>query len=490
MKLSLSEYEPQFRRCLFLVILYSIPAWLALRPTSIIDTDVWWHLRTGQWTAQHGWVPYNDWFSNSGLGKPWAAYSWLFEVLIYWLFTRLGLAGLLAYVYALTLAITAALHSLIRKFEPRLAYSVALTALALFALSRLYTPRPWLLTILFFTIELNILVSVRRSRNYENLFVLLPIFLLWANIHIQFIYGLAVLGLAALEGPINRLLRRSPAVDEEKDRPLPVRTMLLVTAGCLVATLVNPYHFRIYAIVLDTLRLAGLYDLIVELQAMQFRSIPDWLVLMLTLAAAFGLGRRRAINPFWGLLFLSGVFLSFRGSRDLWFITVVAAAIISLTLFAGSSTTAARISKVQTLVVILMVGALLALTVRINQLSNNELDGLVAKDFPVEAARFVEKRRFPGPLYNHFDWGGYLTWRLPDLPVSIDGRSHIHDAEKIKQSIKVWTGQPDWASNSELGAARLVIAQKNLPLTQLLRLDPRFELVYEDDVAVVFTARN
>jgi len=137
-----------------------------------------------------------------------------------------------------------------------------------------------------------------------------------------------------------------------------------------------------------------------------------------------------------------------------------------------------------------MVGALLGLTIRTNHLSDSELQLLTAKDYPVEAASFVEKRGFPGPLYNHFDWGGYLIWRLPDLPVSIDGRSHIHDAERIRHSIKVWTGQPDWASDTELGAARLVIAQKNLPLTQLLRMDLRFKIVYEDDVAVVFTARD
>jgi hypothetical protein len=41
----------------------------------------------------------------------------------------------------------------------------------------------------------------------------------------------------------------------------------------------------------------------------------------------------------------------------------------------------------------------------------------------------------------------------------------------------------------ELAAAHIVIAEKNLPLTQLLRLDSDFEIVYEDEVAVVFIAR-
>jgi len=286
------------------------------------------HLRAGQWIVQHHWVPYNDWFSNSGMGKPWAAFSWLSEVVIYGLFSRLGLIGLLVYVYGLMLAIAAALHSLVRKFESRLAYSVALTALALLALAPSYTPRPWLFTILFFIIELNVLVSVRRSGNYRALLLLPALFALWANFHIQFVYGLFVLGIATLEDPINRLLRHRATIGDEETRPVPVRTMALITGACLVATMVNPYHARIYAVVFDIATSIGVYELLSELQPMQFRSIPDWLVLFLTLAAAFAFGRRRAINPFWGLLLLTGAFVSFRSGRDAWFVVIVAVVII------------------------------------------------------------------------------------------------------------------------------------------------------------------
>jgi hypothetical protein len=488
-KLSLTNYEPQFRRCLFLIILYSIPAWLTLRLTGVIDADVWWHLRTGQWIVQHHWVPYKDWFSNSGMGKPWVAYSWLFEVLIYGLFGRLGLVGMLVYVYALMLAITAALHSLVRKFESRLAYSVALTALALLALAPFYSPRPWLFTILFFIIELNILVSVRRSRSYRALLLLPPLFVLWANLHIQFVYGLFVLVVAALEDPINRLLRPRTGVGKEEDKSLPVRTMVLVTAACLIALLMNPYHFRIYAIVWDTLRLRGLYDLISELQAMQFRTISDWLVLLLTLASGFALGRRRAINPFWGLLLLTGAFLSFRSGRDSWFVVIIAVTIISSARGAAPIARSPTLSKAQVLIVVAAVGILLLIAVRTVNFSEDNLQSTVARTYPAGAARIVKERGYPGPLYNQFDWGGYLIWNLPDLPVSIDGRSNLHNPNRIKQSLMVWDGQPDWAFDPELAAAHIVIAQKNLPLTQLLRLDPRFEQVYEDQVAVVFVAR-
>ncbi len=490
MNFSLATYEPQFRRSLFLIILYSIPAWLTFRSTGVVDADVWWHLRTGQWIVQHHWVPYNDWFSNFGMGKPWAAYSWLFEVLIYGLFTRLGLIGLLVYVYALMLAITTALHSLVRKFDPHLPYSVALTGLALLALAPFYTPRPWLFTILFFILELNLLVSVRRSRNYRFLLLLAPLFALWANVHIQFVYGFFVLGIAALEDPINRLLRHRTDAREEQEKPLPFRKMVLIAAVCLIAILMNPYHFRLYVIVWDTIKLAGLNDLISELQALQFRSISDWLVLLLTLAAAFALGRRRSINPFWGLLLLSGAFLSFRSGRDSWFVVIVAVVIIPSAYSASRIANRHKLAIAEMLIVVAAVGVLLMTAARTSHLSETNLQSTVARTYPAAAAQIVEQRGYRGPLYNHFDWGGYLIWRLPGLPVSIDGRGNVHNAARIRHSSEVWSGEYHWTADPELAAAQIVIAQKNFPLTQLLRLDSRFEMVYEDDVALVFVAKT
>jgi hypothetical protein len=488
-KFSLTEYEPQFRRCAFLIILYSIPAWLTLRSTGVLDADVWWHIRTGQWIVQHRWVPYTDWFSSYGLGKPWSAYSWLFEILIYGLFSRVGLLGLLVYVYAMVLAITATLHSLVRKFETRVAYSVALTGIALFAMAPLYTPRPWLFTILLFIIELKIVNNVRHSRRYSGLFLLPPLFALWANLHVQFVLGFFVLGVALCEEPLRSLLRRRQ-IDVELDQGLPPLYVTLIALGCVAATLANPYHFKIYTVVVDLIRQAGFYNLISEFAAMDFRTIPEWLVLALTLGATFALGRQRDVRAFWFLLFLGGVLISFRSRRDLWFVVIIAVGVISSSRSAAPVGSRYILGRAQTLVVIAALGILLLLTARARHISEADLEIAVGRTFPVRAANVVEERGYAGPLYNHLDWGGYLIWRLPHLPVSIDGRTNIYDVDRVAHSVMVWNGQPEWASDSELSTAGVVVAQRNFALTQLLRIDPRFQLVYEDQVAVVFIAKT
>jgi hypothetical protein len=76
------------------------------------------------------------------------------------------------------------------------------------------------------------------------------------------------------------------------------------------------------------------------------------------------------------------------------------------------------------------------------------------------------------------------------MPVSMDGRQNVYGDEQISLSDDTWNGRPDWASDPDLKKAGLVIGPVNASLTQLLRMDPRFELGYEDKLAAVFIARK
>jgi hypothetical protein len=64
----------------------------------------------------------------------------------------------------------------------------------------------------------------------------------------------------------------------------------------------------------------------------------------------------------------------------------------------------------------------------------------------------------------------------------------VHGDQRVIHFGQVWQAKPNWLEVSDLKDARLIIAEKYAPLTQLLRLDQRFKLVYEDEVAVVFIA--
>jgi len=94
-----------------------------------------------------------------------------------------------------------------------------------------------------------------------------------------------------------------------------------------------------------------------------------------------------------------------------------------------------------------------------------------------------------GPVFNDFNWGGYMIWALR-MPVSIDGRAAFYGDQRLDRSTATWNAEPDWASDTQLTSAGLVIGPVKAALMQVLRMDPRYQLVYEDKVAAVFVQRK
>jgi hypothetical protein len=481
---SLANSGNTVRRLLIVVLLYCIPLFQAMGP--VIDPDIWWHLRTGQWIVDHAQVPATDPFSAYGDGKRWVAYSWLYEILVYALFTKLGLMGIVVFTVSMSLLIALVLHGALRRGGLPFTAEVFLVAVALGAMGKVISPRSWLFSILFFTVELFILFHVRRTDRFALLLALPPLFVLWANVHMQFIYGLAVLGLFLLEVFLSQL----PSLSlHQAYRPnISLGRVSLVFLACLFATLITPYHFRLYIPIFEVIGQTGAFQVIMELLPLSFRVLGDWLALGLTIAAAFVLGWRRAWLPFPILLLLVGTFLAFRARRDVWVLVLAALFIISEFGNFARSEPSFVFSKLRFVcVVVALTGAIYLIGLR-RQISEQQLENVVERWFPVTAVKFVNEKNYPGPLYNHFNWGGYLIWSLPRLPVSMDGRMNVHGDQRIERSLNTWSGLRGWESDPELVKARLVIGGAKDALTNLMRTDSRFKLVYEDAVAVVFVA--
>jgi hypothetical protein len=473
--------QVRWAQALVLVALFSVPAFIYLRVASASDPDVWWHLRSAVWILQHHAAPQTDSFSSFGAGKPWAAYSWLFELLVYQLFERLGLVGIVVYTAGMVVAIAAALHHLIRRMQADFTLAVLLTFAATYSMVRLYTPRPWLFTILFFALEVDILMQARKTGKTRELVWLPVIFALWANIHIQFIDGLVVLGLALAEVVLARRWSR-------------IQTRLSacwlggVFVACALATLANPYGWKIYRVAYDLAAQPGVVSKVAELAALPFRSLDDWLVLLLALGAVVVLARARRVAFFESVLLAFAIYVSFRSQRDLWVVVIAASAILAGGL-TGDEKNRFQLTAAFAPFVAVATGLAVALGFCALHVDNAGLSAKLAGELPVRAVEVVKEKGWSEPLYNDYGWGGYLIWALR-MPVSIDGRAALHGDEQLNRSDATWSGQPEWASDPDLRKANLVIGPVRAPLTQLLRADPRFELGYEDKLAAVFVARK
>jgi hypothetical protein len=472
----------QVAQTLVVAVLFAVPVLMCIHAAMVNDPDIWWHLRTGEWMLAHHSIPRVDPYSGALAGSRWLAYSWVFELAAVKLFQWLGLAGIVAYTSVMILAITVAIFHLLRRLQIDFTVVVLLTFCACYSMGRLYSPRPWLFTVLFFVLEMDILMQARKTGRTRELLWLPAIFALWANVHIQFIDGLLVLGLAWAE-----TLAARWGVRGVSTRMQP-KWLGLALAGSLLATLANPFGWRIYQAAYELATQAGALNKITELQALPFRTVADFVILLLALGSAAMLARQRRFMPFETVLLGLATVLSFRSQRDVWVMAVVGVVILASRI-AGSETAAVCLPKWGAAIAVLAAGLAMPAGFRIMQVNNARLTSDLAKTMPVQAVETVLARGYAGPLYNDYNWGGYLIWALR-MPVSIDGRAAFYGDQRLDRSMATWNAEPDWASDAQLTSAGVVIGPVKAALIQVLRMDPRFQLAYEDKVAAVFVARR
>lgn len=480
-----SSRSEQIARALVVGLLCSVPALLCIHGAAgcVADPDIGWHLRTGEWITQHHAFPHSDPFSRVDGGAPWQAYSWLFELILLRLYFWFNLGGVVVYTAAMIALITAAVYHMVSRLQSDFSQCALITLAVSLCICRLGTPRPWLFTILFFALELDILMHARRTGKSRELLWLPLIFALWANVHIQFVDGLLVIAVAAVEPLIARWWK-SP------ETGVSARYLLLALAASIAAVCVNPYGIGIYKIAWKLGSQPGVLDTVSEMLALPFRSPLDFLLLFLALAAAGVLFRYRQLPPFETLMLAMAAVLSFRSRRDLWFMAITAAMILAAGVPARKSwqnrknlSAWAWPISAAAAALFLMVGG------RLLHVNNAHLHSLQAEKMPVHAVEIVKQRHYAGPLFNTYDWGGFLIWDLRE-PVSIDGRAALYGDQLLDRSRDTWRGGPKWASDPDLQSAAVVIAPIDAALTQLLKTDGRFQVTYEDKVAAVFVAKN
>ncbi len=483
---------PRFFYIFLFLVLCLVPVVISALPLVVQDADLWWHLRTGEWIVAHRAVTTTDPFSTFGAGKPWAAYSWLFELAGYGALRGMGLLGVVALQALVLVVIAGTLFFALQRITRQFMWAFALSAVAMIAMRQSMMPRPWLLTILFSFIEVAMLFDARATGRWRPLLWLIPMFVVWANCHVQFVYGLMMLALAGSEPLLVRGLARL-GIDTDNIDPAavtPVRPLCCITAACAAATLVNPYGPGIYRVIYEYAEQKDVFNYVYELRAPDFRAALSYIMVLLVIAGAYVVGKRPKVELFSALLLIGSAFAAVHTARDSWCAVLLSVLLIARHV-AGAPGPVWMPRKLELAGIALAIVVAFFAVVHQRGLSNAVLEQTVADHYPRDAAEFVARQHYPGPLYNDFDWGGYLIWKLHDVPVVMDGRTNLHGPERIAQSAHTWAGLGEWDKDPELGAARLVIAKiPDDPLYNLLRRDSAFDMVYHDRLAAVFIRRQ
>jgi hypothetical protein len=228
-----------------------------------------------------------------------------------------------------------------------------------------------------------------------------------------------------------------------------------------------------------------------EMMAINFREPFHFALLALVLSATFLMGWSRGLRPLYLVLFAFAAIIGFRSIKDVWLIAIVSVALIAATwrVVDSSSATSARFSPRNRLALAVCILAVLTVAWRRYDVTNMWIEMGLAGKYPEAAAQYIEKNHLQGPLYNDFSNGGFLIWRLPSIPVSMDGRTNVHGDDRVKAYSDSLRGMPGWEKDADLAVAKLIIWPTKSPLVGLLRCDPRFQQVFTDPQATVFVRR-
>lgn len=451
----------------------------------IRDADVWWHLKVGQWILANGAFPHSGIFSRTAADRPWAAYSWGYEILLAKFYAWFGITGIAWFgvlmVIGTALVFFWALHRVSRRFW------ISYVLCAVGGLACLYNvlPRPVFFSMMFFAVVLVLLHEANVSGQSKALWLLPLVFALWANFHIQFIYGLIVVSVFTMMNAAQQLLSERLPRSLSTLRMPPVRSSVLVWAASFLACCIGPYSYPLYGVVFSYAKSKFPYEYLQEFQPIDFRHPSDYFLAAITISAIIVVVRKEHVDITSLAVLAIGTAFAWRGVRDAWFLAISAGIIIADTYRSDQServTTTAKIIP-SVLACLLLTSSLFVIAER-TQFTERELDRTISSEYPVDAINFLRRNPFPGAIYNDFGWGGFLIWYMPDHPVSIDGRTDLYGDEMDLMNLKTLSG--DYESDPYFKESAIFLLPSDAPLCERLLQDGRFRLVYQNRISMVF----
>ncbi len=490
------------------VIIYAFLAGLR----TVTDFDLGWQMATGRWIVQHHHIPSTDVFSYTAQGQP-----WIYPVgsgLLFYATYLLGGWALLSWLGALVCTGSVAL--MLRRAR------ILTATLAVIAIPRIAlhtTPRADMFTVLLFAAFLTLLWQ-QHEDGKAKLWLLPLLMMAWVNLHLGFASGFALLAAYVAVEVLDMLWaeRRTAAYRQLLD----ATPWILATVA---ATLVNPWGWGIYrALLRQNAAMAEHSQWIIEwapvrlswtliASAWSLRNPGGAFYAMLVIAAvsiAAALFQRELGAA---LLLVGATWLSIRHIRFQALFAVVLVIVGGAVLTFAFEAFRGRFPNVRLQPVLAVAVTAIIALVGIRSadiLSNRAYLGTtdiasfgvgLSWWFPDGAAAFLEREHIPGEIFNSYNEGGYLTWRLgEEYRDYIDGRAIPFGTELFQRNGSLLGTQPDssdWQAEADRYGIQAIIvplarynALQFFPVLQQFCNNDNWRPVYLDEVSAVFLRRT
>ena len=506
---AIARFLPSLTDLAFMMPIIFVFVKLAGARTLLGDGDTGWHIRTGQWILAHHMVPTVDMFSYSRPGAPWFAWEWLWDVCFAVLFSKWGMPSVVLGSMAVICFTNALLFRLVRRKCGNGLVAIAVTLLATGGCAIHWLARPHLFTLLFFVVSMHITERAREGRT-RLLAWLVPLTLLWTNLHGGFFVLFLLLACYIGGDLLNAVLERDPVA--RRGYLAAVKPWLLTFVVCFAVTFINPYGWQLHKHVIEYISDPYQLQHITEFQSMNFHSPVvvyfEPLMAVAFFVALWDLRNRRFVEVFASMGWLHLALMAQR-NLPLFALAVapeVARGISAVLGEARLSNLASWIPKVSTWFVgaaastdetdriprvhlvsamaVAIIGLLLFAPAPLNDKFISTYDPAY---YPEKALSLLS-----APDVHHIfaedEWGDYLVYQLypKGKKVFIDGRSDFYGDDFGERYLDLMNVKWDWQSTLDKYSVDTIAISPKFALTQTLKISPDWRVVYDDTVTVVF----
>ncbi len=475
------------------------------------DPDLGWHLKYGEYFFQNGNVLRENTFSTMMQEYQWANTSWLTDILTYGVF---NLAGFLGLSILGALVVTATLYVFSKVARLTVWDQVLLFPFILYLVQPVnqVSFRGQQLSLLLIGVLFYIL-SKYHDRP-KMLLLLIPLFLLWANLHGQFILGLGLFGLwIGLSFVKNMYLslrrQRRASLSAGKAKQIKIRLLLrhlivhddikkvlfvigVFLASCL-ATVVNPFGIGIHSAAIDHIGSPLLKD-IAEYLPFEMYSMGWWNQIIAGVLIVFGFiglffnKKITQMLPILGAGILLFV-LSFEVRRYAWPAYYLILPLLS-PIAAYLKPDGKKMTSIFTFVfACVLIGISVQSRYPFTQFTNYSWDTYCeTTKCSQAAATYLKNNNLTQNVYTLYGWGGWLIWNHPQVKPSIDGRMHLwQDGEysAFKEYYEVEQNRNDIDATDY---NTVLIAPDKPVYERLIKLENggKWKMVFSDKNAAVF----
>jgi tetratricopeptide (TPR) repeat protein len=473
------------------------------RIAKFAEPDFFMHLRVGQWILENRTIPRQDVFSHVAMGKPWTDHEWLFQVCLYLLY-RVGGWSLLSHVRCFLLSLSYYFtYRTCRLLKLSESLSLSLTLVAASMAMGSVEFRPQVVTYLLF--PLYFYIMLRYLLGYQARLWLLPLLMVpWANMHgafvAVFVLGALLLGAEFIKHVAAKFVRPLPGTLVPIERLAKLTAVLGLT---FLTTVINPYGAEMLLFPFKVIQHPIFFQMIFEWMPPEFPFFtPFWTVIAVLVVVIIPAWRQIDFRN--TLLILAWTYLSLSARRNIVLFGYVAvplfgqivAGVESLIQEKGVPWLRRLHWLPRALVHAYAVFLVYAVGETLVKNAVHEFGIGINSTVPTATGDFILEHRPVGNMYNEYNVGGYLIYRLyPHYLVYQDGRVDVYGPKLFYDYKVIESGNPRWrkaVKERDLNIFVLTYGGTSYPgnLASQLDDDPEWDLVHFDDTCLVYVRNS